>query len=314
MSKLKIFISYASEDLPQAQDVYRRLLAAGYDPWFDKESLGPGRVWLVEIERAIRASHIFLVLLSKHSISKRGVLQKEIRMALEVQKEKLDSDIYTVPACLEKCPIPESLSKFQTSNLYEIDAWTKLFLALDGQHAVLFGIPKAAGPAPPPIPEVTRIHAIDRGDRFEIQTLLFDEAVTSTVAYGISAASLADLARSEQSVTIATFFYLATSVLKDPAYVFRGCTGPLDDVNDDIYVYCGTPSFDVHWVDHEKGITVGPAVPGCVFLVYVARHHEESVDLPRWEIAKWNWAVGDSLLRGAPAGWETRFRKLIFKK
>jgi hypothetical protein len=36
------FISYASSDLPYAEELHRRLAGAGLDVWFDRVRLNPG--------------------------------------------------------------------------------------------------------------------------------------------------------------------------------------------------------------------------------------------------------------------------------
>src|SRR6185436_1401061 len=70
--QVKIFVSYAREDLSFASRLFDDLKAAGFDPWIDTECLLPGQRWEVGIERAIRSSHYFIALLSTHSVAKKG--------------------------------------------------------------------------------------------------------------------------------------------------------------------------------------------------------------------------------------------------
>jgi TolB protein len=86
--------------------------------------------WKPCIQEAIRHSDFFLACLSTNSVSKRGYLQKEIKDALDIWQEKLDSDIYLLPARLEDCEVPESLGDFQWVNLFEGNGWTRLVKAI----------------------------------------------------------------------------------------------------------------------------------------------------------------------------------------
>ena len=67
-NKPKIFLSYAHEDIAMANKIYKDLKRFGLDIWFDNENLLPGQKWNVAIEKAIKNSTYYLVLLSSHSI------------------------------------------------------------------------------------------------------------------------------------------------------------------------------------------------------------------------------------------------------
>ena len=58
------FISYASPDLPSAEILYDRLVAARFTVWFDKARLRPGFNWHQEIEDACEQSRILLPVLT----------------------------------------------------------------------------------------------------------------------------------------------------------------------------------------------------------------------------------------------------------
>jgi hypothetical protein len=82
-----IFISYAKEDCQFARKLYEDLKSRGFDVWFDKESLLPGENWEIEIPKAVRKSKFFIPLFTNTSVSKRGYVQKEFRIALDVALE-----------------------------------------------------------------------------------------------------------------------------------------------------------------------------------------------------------------------------------
>ncbi len=105
--KIKVFISYAAEDYEMAKKLYDDLNKAGMKPWIDKEDLLSGQDWKITIQQAINASRYFLLLTSKHSVSK-GFFQKEQRTALELRDELPLDRIYTIPVKLDDTePIDE---------------------------------------------------------------------------------------------------------------------------------------------------------------------------------------------------------------
>ena len=126
-AKPQIFISYAREDYEAVEQLYNRLQYAGFKSWMDKKDILPGERWESSIEKAIRESDFVLICLSNKSVGKRGMLQREIKEALDLWREKLEDDIFLIPVRLEDCEVPESLRKFQWVNLYDSSAWI-LFL------------------------------------------------------------------------------------------------------------------------------------------------------------------------------------------
>jgi len=126
----QIFLSYAREDKKEVEELYQKLSGAGFKPWMDKEDILAGERWRSRIQRAIKRSDFFLACLSEDSIDKRGVLQWEIKQALDTWQEKLDSDIYLIPVRLEDCEVPESLREFHWVDLFEEDGWARLLEAI----------------------------------------------------------------------------------------------------------------------------------------------------------------------------------------
>jgi len=130
MKKPQIFLSYAREDEEKVKELYQKLSDVEFKPWMDKKDILPGEKWGLVIQQAIRDSDFFLVCLSANSVSKRGWVQREMKQALDIWQEKLDSDIYLIPVRLEDCEAPESLRDFQWVNLFEEDGWTRLVKAI----------------------------------------------------------------------------------------------------------------------------------------------------------------------------------------
>jgi formylglycine-generating enzyme required for sulfatase activity len=131
--RLKVFICHSKDDKPRVRELYRRLVADGFDAWLDEEKLMPGQDWDLEIRRTVRESDVVVVCLSNDSISKAGYVQKEIRFALDVADEQPEGAIFIIPARLEDCQVPTRLSKWQWVNLFELNGYEKLNFSLDYQ-------------------------------------------------------------------------------------------------------------------------------------------------------------------------------------
>ncbi|HLO29143.1 MAG TPA: TIR domain-containing protein [Anaerolineales bacterium] len=128
---LKVFLCHSSFDKPVVQKLYKRLIKEGFAVWLDEAKLIGGQDWETEIKKAVKASHVVLVCLSKSSVSKVGFIQKEIRYALDVALEHPDEDIYIIPLRLEECVVPERLSRWQWIEFYKPKGYEKLVKALD---------------------------------------------------------------------------------------------------------------------------------------------------------------------------------------
>lgn len=129
-SQPQVFISYAREDAAMAERLYTYLSEAGYKPWMDTKDILPGELWVNSIQVAIQNSDFFLACLSTNSVDKRGMLQKEIKSALDTWEGMLEGDIYLIPVRLDDCAVPERLSNFQWVDLFEENGWTLLSRAL----------------------------------------------------------------------------------------------------------------------------------------------------------------------------------------
>jgi hypothetical protein len=117
VSGRRLFICHASEDLVAARELFERMREFGYDPWLDKEKLLVGQNWDLEIRSAVKQARFFLLLLSRKSVSKRGYLQREFKMAFEAMKELPEGTIYLLPVKLDDCLIPHQFSSLEWVDL-----------------------------------------------------------------------------------------------------------------------------------------------------------------------------------------------------
>ena len=117
--KLKVFLCHSSDDKPAVREIYARLKSESWiDPWLDEEELYPGQDWGLEIEKAVEETDTVLVFLSDKSVTKKGYVQKEIRMVLRISDYQPDGTIFTIPLRLEKCSVPRALSMWQYVDLF----------------------------------------------------------------------------------------------------------------------------------------------------------------------------------------------------
>ena len=128
---LRVFLCHASQDKPTVWKLHRYLKQHGIKPWLDREDLLPGEDWEVEIPRALFASDVILVCLSKNSVNKEGFVQKEITFALDKAQEKPEGTIFIIPVKLEECEIPKRLTRYQWVDLSRPDGRKRLLMGLN---------------------------------------------------------------------------------------------------------------------------------------------------------------------------------------
>jgi len=120
LAAMRAFISYAREDRSWAERIARDLEANGVSTWIDTRDLLPGLRWRPAISKAIRESTHFLALVSSTSLSKRGFVQKEMRIALEILDEIPEGEIFLIPVRLDHCvPADDRLRDLQWVDLFE---------------------------------------------------------------------------------------------------------------------------------------------------------------------------------------------------
>lgn len=128
--KPKVFLCYARKDKDRVEGLYQKLLDARFTPWMDTKDILPGEDWKRALIKAIREAPFFLACLSNNSVNRRGVLQEEIREALEIWRQKLESDIYFIPVRLDECQVPETLANFQWVDLFSENDFKRLLEGL----------------------------------------------------------------------------------------------------------------------------------------------------------------------------------------
>ena len=115
----RVFISYARRDLARAEQLYAGLVGAGHRPWLDRYDLKPGANWMESIEDEIARCRYFLAMLTTHSLTKRGFVQRELRVALNLLDLYPVSKRFLIPVRLEPCkPRDARLAALQWIDLF----------------------------------------------------------------------------------------------------------------------------------------------------------------------------------------------------
>lgn len=138
--RLKVFLCHSRGDKEFVRSLNDRLVSVGCDPWLDEVKLLPGQEWEQEIPKAVRESHVIVICLSKGAVTKRGYIQKEIRLALDVADEVPEGEVFIIPLKIEPCDPPSRLCKYQWTEIYS-DGYNKLLNSLARQAEKLGVIP-----------------------------------------------------------------------------------------------------------------------------------------------------------------------------
>lgn len=137
-SKLQVFLCHSKKDKDTIRTLYDDLIGEKFiDPWLDEKKLDPGVDWNLEISCAVKESDVVLVCLSKDSVDKRGYIQREIKMALDVADEQPENTIYIIPVRLDECPVPDRLTKWQWVNFFDKGGYEQLIKALTKRASLL---------------------------------------------------------------------------------------------------------------------------------------------------------------------------------
>ena len=94
MAQRTVFISYASDTKPLAEELTQVLLKEGIHAWVDFKDLKPGQQWKAELENAIDAAQSFLILVGSES---RGTPWQETEWRSMLTKAWTDSSKRLLP-------------------------------------------------------------------------------------------------------------------------------------------------------------------------------------------------------------------------
>lgn len=108
--KVKVFISYSRKyDLEVAKEIYSFLIDNDCTPWMDIYDLIPGQDWETVIIDNIKSCDFFVACLSRHSVSTRGYILKELKEAISILEQTPEREIYLIPIRIDDCAVPHSI-------------------------------------------------------------------------------------------------------------------------------------------------------------------------------------------------------------
>jgi len=127
---LRIFLCHSSGDKQVVREIYKKLRDDDFKPWLDEYDLLPGQNWRLEIEKEVRNSDVVITCLSRSSVGKKGYVQKEIKVALEMAEEQPEGVICLIPLRLQECELPERLKDLHRVDFYKAGGYERLIEAL----------------------------------------------------------------------------------------------------------------------------------------------------------------------------------------
>lgn len=146
---LKVFISYAYDDLKTVKTIVRFLKSQKIEYWFDQETIKAGQEWEHAIKQGIDNADAVIVCLSSLSVKKEGFVQKELRLLINKAAEKPEGTIFILPVRLDDCQPPSFLQQYQQLDLFSDPAWeNKILISLQARAESLGILLSSPGPEP----------------------------------------------------------------------------------------------------------------------------------------------------------------------
>lgn len=123
LTRDRVFISYAHEDLDMVREVVYGLKKRKLNVWFDKEHLGTGK-WKPQTIKAINRSRYFVLCISQAALRKTGeepgFTDDELTAAYNIAESQPGKDFTIVPVRLEDCGRGDfRISSFQQYDLFD---------------------------------------------------------------------------------------------------------------------------------------------------------------------------------------------------
>ena len=106
-----VFLSYSSLERSKAETLRKKLEADGHSVWIDVTGIDPAVHWESEISKAIENCSVFILLVSRNSVSSHNVL-KEVTLASELKKQ-------IIPVNIENVDLPHDF-RFQLAGLQHV--------------------------------------------------------------------------------------------------------------------------------------------------------------------------------------------------
>lgn len=125
-----VFISCAREDKKKALDLYGVLRDKGLRTWIDEKDLLGGEDWERTITATLKRADFIVICFSSTVVTKKGFVQREIRIALEAAKEIPPDAVLTIPVRFDECTISTEVAKLHCVDVFQPDGVERLIRAI----------------------------------------------------------------------------------------------------------------------------------------------------------------------------------------
>lgn len=115
---IKIFMSYAHDDLFRVKNIYNNLKNVGFNPWMDFENILPGQSWKTIIEEQLKQADIILIFFSINTDSKSSYFNKELNSVVDKMKMQPIGYNPVIPVRLDQINPPVELKTTQWIDYY----------------------------------------------------------------------------------------------------------------------------------------------------------------------------------------------------
>jgi adenylate cyclase len=118
-----VFISYASQDMADANRLCQAISATGIDVWFDQSELRGGDAWDQKIRLQIRECSLFVPVISANTQARNeGYFRREWRLAVERTHDMADHVSFLLPIVLDDVPDKEA----RVPDAFRDIQWTRM--------------------------------------------------------------------------------------------------------------------------------------------------------------------------------------------
>jgi hypothetical protein len=162
---MKSFLSYPSEQRSVARALYDFLRSMGIQPWFDQESLVAGQDWDRERKMAQRAADLTYLVLSPETISRPGVIQREVKEILDLLESRPLGHTFLVSLRTHDINVPPELGRYQYIDFFRSGWEAKI------ARAVRLKLQELKESEPPPL--TAFLEAQERAQGIQFKALRF---------------------------------------------------------------------------------------------------------------------------------------------
>jgi hypothetical protein len=129
--RLKVFLSYPSERLKEATEIFEFLRSLDLDVWFDKESLVGGQDWDRERAEAQKEADLICLVGSKETVQRAGVIQREVKDILQLIQDKPLGHVFLLTIRTEDVRLPPEIARYHYIDHFRPDWKVRLARAIE---------------------------------------------------------------------------------------------------------------------------------------------------------------------------------------